>query len=270
MASELNDETLNIERLEAALGKRPFRFLKTVSSTNDVARVWAAEGAPHGAVVVTEMQEAGRGRFGRRWQAPSGTALLFSVVLRPQKATPQATRYTMAAAVAVRNTLLELPNLDSACVKLKWPNDVHIHDRKVAGILIEPLWNGAVLEAIIVGIGINVRVPFDLPELRQSATNLEAHSIPNIDRARLLGVLLDQLESWAARAEGLSLFQAWRAALSTLGRHVQATDVGLGTRAISGQAVDVDEDGALLVRGEDGKVHRVFAGEVTLSKPKFE
>lgn len=270
MANELNDGLLNIERLEAALGKRPFRFLKTVGSTNDVAQDWAAEGAPHGAVVVTEMQEAGRGRFGRHWQAPSGTALLFSVVLRPPKATPPATRYTMAAAVAVRNTLLELPNLDSTCVKLKWPNDVHIYDRKVAGILIEPLWSGAVLEAIIVGIGINVRVPFDLPELRQSATNLEAHSAPHIDRAHLLASLLNQLESWAARVEGLALFQAWRAALSTLGRHVQVSAVGLGTRTISGQAIDVDEDGALLVRGADGKVHRVFAGEVTLSKPKFE
>jgi BirA family biotin operon repressor/biotin-[acetyl-CoA-carboxylase] ligase len=263
-------EALNAERLRIALGERTFQFLETTSSTNDVAQRWAADGAPHGAVVVAEFQTEGRGRFGRRWQAPSGTALLFSVVLRPAQLNILPVRYGMAAAVSVRSALIELPALDSSVVKLKWPNDVQLHGRKVCGILLEPLWRGASLEAIIVGVGINVRVPFDEPELSATATNLEAHCQASIDRALLLADILKRLTFWSAHAEGLALFQAWRAALNMLGKRVQAADATTGRQIVAGQALDVDEDGALLVRADDGKIHRVFAGEVTLQKPSVK
>lgn len=268
MASEFS-ERLSAERLQAALDERPFQFFETVSSTNDVARAWALSGAPHGAVVVAELQTAGRGRFGRAWQAPSGTALLFSAVLRPTTSLPTA-RYTMAAAVSVRSALLDLLKAEVNVIKLKWPNDVCLHDRKVCGILIEPLWRGALLEAVVVGIGVNVRVPFDDPELAARAINLEPFCPTSVDRALLLADVLKRLEYWSARAEGLALFQAWRAALSTLGQRVQVTDVGTGRLIAVGQALDVDEDGALLVRAEDGRIQPVFAGEVTLQKFKAE
>ncbi len=263
-------EALTAERLRAALGERPFRFFETISSTNDVARTWASEGAPHGAVVVTEFQAQGRGRFGRRWQAPSGTALLFSVILRPANAAISVTRYTMAAAVAVRSALLDQLGLEAESVKLKWPNDIQLHGCKVCGILIEPLWRGAALEAIIVGIGLNVRVPFDSAELRATATSLEAHLQATVDRALLLAQILDHLEFWTARLEGTALFQAWRAALNTLGERVQAIDVSTAQPIAVGQALDVDEDGALLVRTDDGTIRRVVAGEITLQLPKVE
>lgn len=268
MASEFS-EALNVKRLQAALDERPFQFFETVGSTNDIARDWAMDGAPHGAVVIAELQTAGRGRFGRTWQAPSGSALLFSAILRPPSAA-LTTRYTMAAAVSVRSALLELLKLEASAVKLKWPNDVQLYDRKVGGILIEPMWRGALLEAVIVGIGINVRVPFDDPALEALAANLEPHCQVQVDRALLLADILKRLDYWSARTEGLALFQAWRAALSTLGRRVQVTDVSTGRPIIVGQALDVDEDGALLVRADDGKIQRVFAGEVTLQKPKIE
>lgn len=268
MASE-SSETLTVKRLQAALDDRPFQFFETVGSTNDVARDWAANGAPHGAVVVTELQTSGRGRFGRTWQAPSGTALLFSAIVRPSVVIPP-TRYTMAAAVSVRSALLDLLDLEANVVKLKWPNDVYLHDRKVCGILVEPLWHGALLEAIIIGIGINVRVPFGDSELSATATNLEPYCRVQVDRALLLADILKRLDYWSAHAEGLALFQAWRAALSTLGKRVQVTDVGTARQIVAGQALDVDEDGALLVRTDDGKIQRVFAGEVTLQKPRVE
>lgn len=263
-------DLLNAERLQAALGERTFQFLDATSSTNDIARLWAADGAPHGAVVVTDFQSEGRGRFGRRWHAPSGTALLFSVVLRPTNALILPVRYAMAAAVSVRSALIELPGLDASAVKLKWPNDVQLHGRKVCGILIEPLWHGALLEAIVVGVGINVRVPFDDPELSATATNLEAHCQVPINRVLLLADILKRLTFWSAHADGLALFQAWRAALNMLGKRVQVTNASTGREIVAGHALDVDEDGALLVRADDGKIHRVFAGEVTLQKPRVE
>ncbi len=268
MVSEFSEQ-LSVKRLSAALNERPFQFFETIGSTNDAARDWAAHGAPSGAVVVAELQTAGRGRFGRTWHAPSGTALLFSTVLRPLSAAP-VTRYTMAAAVSVRSALLDLLKLDAGVVKLKWPNDVQLHERKVCGILIEPLWRGALLEAIIVGIGINVRVPFDDPELSAVGINLEPYCDGQVDRALLLADILKHLEYWSAHTQGLALFQAWRAALSTLGKQVQITDVSTGRRLVVGQALDVDEDGALLVHTDDGKIQRVFAGEVTLQRPKTE
>jgi BirA family biotin operon repressor/biotin-[acetyl-CoA-carboxylase] ligase len=86
----------------------------------------------------------------------------------------------------------------------------------------------------------------------------------------LLADILKRLTFWSAHAEGLALFQAWRAALNMLGKRVQAADVSTGRQIVAGQALDVDEDGALLVRADDGKIHRVFAGEVTLQKPRVE
>ncbi|MBO9308564.1 MAG: biotin--[acetyl-CoA-carboxylase] ligase [Chloroflexi bacterium] len=263
-------EALSAERLRMALGERAFQFLETTSSTNDVAQRWAANGAPHGAVVVAEFQTEGRGRFGRRWQAPSGTALLFSVVLYLAHLSILPVRYGMAAAVSVRSALIELLGLDPSVVKLKWPNDIQLHGRKVCGILLEPLWRGASLEAIIVGVGINVRVPLDELGLRAIATNLEPYCRAPIDRALLLADILKRLDFWSENAESSALFQTWRAALNMLGKRVQAADATTGQQIVAGQALDVGEDGALLVRTDDGQIHRVFAGEVTLQGPKVE
>jgi BirA family biotin operon repressor/biotin-[acetyl-CoA-carboxylase] ligase len=234
------------------------------ASTNDDAREWAMTGALAGSVVVAEEQTAGRGRFGRAWIAPPGTALLFSVVLRPPPDPARIAQVPMAGAVAVIETLRALPRAHPAAIDLKWPNDVHIAERKVAGILSESTWQGEMLQAVILGIGINVRVDFAGTPLAETATSIEPALGIRVDRAALLAALLKSLDRWTARADEEALFAAWRAALTTLGRQVTVRSLGAESQVIGGLAVDVAGDGALLLRAGDGTLHRVVAGDVTL------
>lgn len=247
-------------RLRAALGARPFRFEPSVSSTNDIARQWALNGAPAGSVVLTEEQSAGRGRLGRVWTAPAGTALLSSTILRPRLDSDRLSRVTMLGAVAVAEVLRDLA--DPALVSLKWPNDVWLAGRKVAGILPEATWQGETLVAVVLGIGLNVRVSFVGTPLEGKAISIESVAGKPVDRADLLAKLLRRIDHWALRIEDPDLFQTWRGWLMTLGRPV-VVSADVGRQAISGQALDVGDDGALLIRTDDGTIQRVMSGEIS-------
>lgn len=271
----MDDAPLTEARLAAALGSRPLRFEAHTGSTNDLARAWASQGAPSGAVVVAEEQHAGRGRFGRQWIAPPGMALLFSVILRPPPDLKNVARLTMAAAVSVASVLEDLRPQRSELVRLKWPNDVLIGAGKVAGILSEALWQGERLEAAITGVGLNVRVSFADSALARTATSVESALGVSVDRARLLARILAHLDEWTAQAAQPALFEAWRTRLSTLGQRVEVAPLGSPppdgqNRIIAGLAVDVDTDGALLLRAGDGTLHRVVAGDVTVVNHSLE
>jgi BirA family biotin operon repressor/biotin-[acetyl-CoA-carboxylase] ligase len=275
MASSANegrsDGPLTDARLREALGERPFRLFAEIGSTNDEARDWAAAGARAGAVVVAEVQTQGRGRFGRAWEAPAGTALLMSAILRPAINAAQVGQITMLAAVAVAEALEPLL-INPDLLRLKWPNDVQVAGKKVAGLLPEASWQGDRAEFVVVGIGLNVRVNFRGSALEPLATSLERYAPPimkPLDRAVLLGRLLARLEAWTAEIDAggigaITLWQHWRERLNTLGAMVVAQSAD--GQQISGEAVDVDRDGALLIREADGTITRVLAGEVTLLK----
>ncbi len=251
---------LDQKRLRDALGARPFQFYEQCGSTNDLARDWALAGAASGSVVLTEEQISGRGRFARGWVAPPGTALLFSVILRPRLAPERLPRLTMVGAIAVIECLDELA---ANRAMIKWPNDVQIAGQKVAGILPEALWQNDQFIAVILGIGLNVRIDFGGTELDQKATSIETALGISIDRAMLLNRLLMRIDYWSVRANESSLFEMWRARLNTVGQRVTAaTKDG---RVISGRASAVDEDGALVLEADDGTQQRVIAGEVTLA-----
>lgn len=225
----------------APLG-RPRLHLRVTDSTNTRARALAAAGAPHGTLVTAGEQNAGRGRQGRTWSAPAGRALLASLVIRPP-----GELLSLTAGVAVAEVA-------GAAARVKWPNDVLLDGRKVAGILVEgrPQEGWAVL-----GIGLNVALrPADLPaELRSTAGTLGL-SPGEIEPllARLLGVL----DAWLARspAEVLTAF-AERDALR--GEHVSWTGG-------AGRAEGVDEHGRLRVCGDDGTERMLSAGEVHLTR----
>ncbi len=182
-----------------------------------------------------------------------------SVILRPRLSQECLARLTMVGAVAVADVLAELAPDQ---VSLKWPNDVLLAGRKVAGVLSEAIWQGDRLEAVILGIGLNVRVDFAGTPLADHAISVEAVTGELIDRAMLLRRLLARIDHWSMHVGDQALITAWRARLETLGQQVTAASPA---GSISGQAVDVDEDGALLLRTGDGVVHRVVAGEVTLT-----
>ena len=244
------------EALRRALRARPFRFYPQTASTQDDARVWALADppAPHGAVVIAEAQSAGRGRQGRRWQAARGTSLLFSVILRP-RASAHLPQYMMVGGLAVHDVLSERIG---AAVTLKWPNDVLIGGRKVCGVLAEGLWLGETLNAVILGVGINVRANFGGP---QEATSVEEACDCAVDRLALLGEVLARVDAWDAQVGTETLLAAWRARLSTLGRRVIVYPRD-GAPPFEGVAEAVGADGALIVRLPSGERQPVRAADV--------
>ena len=217
----------------------PRLHLRATDSTNERARVLARGGAPHGTLVTASEQSAGRGRQGRRWSAPAGSALLMSLVLRdPPRLTP------LAAAVAVAVVAGET-------TQIKWPNDVQRGGRKLAGILVEgrPQEGWAVL-----GIGVNVAVRLaDLPpELHDTAATM---GLEPGDVERVLLSLLDALGEWLTAGEE-EILGAWRARDALRGHEVRWAG---GT----GRAAGVDDDGRLLVELASGTT-ALDAGEVHL------
>jgi BirA family biotin operon repressor/biotin-[acetyl-CoA-carboxylase] ligase len=231
-----------------------------VDSTMDVGRELAEQGTPDGTLVIAEEQAAGRGRLARRWWAPRGTCLLMTVVFRPRLEPCQAQRLTMICALAVCDAIERVCALEA---RIKWPNDVLIGDKKVCGILTELGLYGSALAYALVGIGINVNVDWDrnLP-LMMPATSLSAETGGQVSRLDLLAALLAAVEKrYLPLQEGRSFRRAWADRLETLGRLVRVAD---GTDVWQGRAVGVDEDGALIIRLDDGSERRFLAGDVTL------
>lgn len=224
---------------------RPRLHLRATASTNDRARRLAAAGAPHGTLVTADAQTAGRGRQGRTWSAPPGRALLLSVVLRdPPALLPLHAAVTVAGTVAA--------HAPGAEVTIKWPNDVHLDGRKVAGILAEgrPQEGWAVL-----GIGLNVAVALsDLPtELRGSAATL---GLAPAAREAVLAVLLDRLAD-VLLLPADTVLDAWRERDALRGLPVRWNG-GTGT------AAGVDGNGRLVVTLPGGGRTTLDAGEVHL------
>jgi BirA family biotin operon repressor/biotin-[acetyl-CoA-carboxylase] ligase len=250
------------------LGSRIVYF-KVTGSTNDVAAALAdnLQGASEGAVVIADAQTAGRGRRGREWFSPPGSGLYVSVVLKPGRS-PGAGRdratslLTLAAGVALVEAVEAATGLG---VDVKWPNDLYIGRRKLAGILAEAA-GSAPQDWIVLGYGINVGAAAYPPELGDRATSLESELGRHVDRAL---VLIESLASLARRYDDLlegrfdAILDAWRArAPGSSGARVTFITGSTGTTAAAGVTAGIDDDGALLVRVGD-RIERIVAGEVT-------
>lgn len=232
----------------------------TLGSTQDEARRLAEAGAPEGTVVVAEKQRAGRGRLRRAWAAPRG-GLWFSLLLRPERAPEEVIVLSLLAAVGVHQAIEEVTGLRAT---VRWPNDLLLDGRKVVGVLVELVSEQDVLRYVIVGIGINANVRSrDLPkEVRPIATSLREALGRGVPRVALLQRVLERMEALYGRylSEGPRVvLDAWRALPSILGQRVRIEELR-GTW--EGTALDLDEEGALLVRTADGSTRRVLAGDV--------
>lgn len=241
---------------------RPLRYLPSVASTQDVAREAALTGAPGGLVVVAGEQTAGKGRAGRSWWSPASGGLYVSLLLRPALRPEHAQWVTMCLALGAAEAIEAVCGLRP---DLKWPNDLEWQGRKLAGILAESAFTGARLDYVIVGIGLNVAVDFsEQPELARTAVSLEAAAGRPVDSPELLGALLARVEAHLMAAEqGISPLTAWKDRLVTLQCAVEAR--GFDGRVLAGVAVDVQEDGSLVLQLDDGREEIVRAMDVTLS-----
>ena len=241
---------------------RDIHHYADLASTNDEAHRLAEQGALHGEVVVAEIQTAGRGRRGRPWISPPGGSIALSVILRPALPPGRAPEIALAAAVAVCEAARELGARSAA---IKWPNDVECDGRKLAGLLTELRTDGERTRHVILGVGLNCNAELrDFPEeLQESATSLRVERGEAVPRALACARLLEALDEWLALhdLEGFPPVRArFRQLSSTLGRRVQ---VELEPGVVEGDALDLAEDGALLVRTERGELVRVVAGDVT-------
>ncbi|MFP3975426.1 MAG: biotin--[acetyl-CoA-carboxylase] ligase [Dehalococcoidia bacterium] len=243
------------------LGRR-IVYYPEVSCTQNIARQLAAEGAVEGTVVVAEEQSGGRGRIQRNWWSPP-EGIYLSVILRPIVEPSQALIFPLIAGVAVAEAVNEVTGLRTA---LKWPNDVIVHGKKVAGILIEV---GAEIDRtnhIIIGIGVNVNAERSgFPEdIKGRATSLREEYGERVPRVNLVQAILTRLEVryQDCMNSGFGpVRERWKELSDTIGKSVSIT----GEREVlSGTAIDVDEYGALILREEDGSMKRVLAGDVSL------
>lgn len=244
------------------LGKQ-IHYFEEVDSTNRVAQELAAEGAREGTIVLALQQTQGKGRLGKAWSSPPGGVWL-SLILRPQLVPMQVPLITLLAAVAAVEATIDISGL---LPQIKWPNDLLVGEKKLAGILTEVAAEADGIRHAVVGIGININVsPKTLPpELQQAATSLWAETGQAINRSVWVRTFLEKFESYyleASKHGFAKILQSWRQYAHTLGKEVTVHYAG---KTISGRALDIDDHGALLVESEGG-IMRCLAGEVTLNK----
>lgn len=239
--------------LRTATFGRQCTFLAACASTNDVLLQQAEAGAHEGAVVVSEVQSAGRGRLGRSWLSEPGQGLLFSFLVRPVCEPDVAATVTLVAGIAVTEVLRSL----GFSAGLKWPNDVLIDERKACGILCEGVSSAKGLEGIVIGVGINTgAVPEAVAYRATSMTGVK------VDRLQLLAMFFKVFEG---------LYERWKqGGLAALKAELEACDckcgqpitIKQGEVPTEGIARGIDTDGALLLEGADGVVRSLYCGEI--------
>jgi BirA family biotin operon repressor/biotin-[acetyl-CoA-carboxylase] ligase len=256
-------EELRSLRREKLIG-REIHYFPEIDSTNLRAHEEAGRGAAEGTAVLADFQSHGRGRLARGWHSPAGLNLYASVILRPPIPPASAPQITLIAGVAVARALASVSGLEPG---IKWPNDIYLNGRKVAGILSEMDTRGEIIRFVILGVGVNVnsrREDFP-PELSEIATSLRAEAGREIPRESVASKIFEELEEeyLLFLREGLSprLNQEWNRLSWINGKRVT---LRMQNEEISGQALGLDTDGALLLLDEQGRTRRYIAGDVSL------
>jgi len=243
---------------------RTAQFFTSVTSTNDVAREMAQQGAEHGFLVVACEQTAGRGRAGRTWYSAPGAGLWFSLVLRPRMEPQRCGLLSLAASLAVAEALEKTTAISA---QLKWPNDVLIGGKKLCGILAETELLGNSLKFVVVGIGVNTnraRAALMPQGIAETATWLSDHAVKLPEDVTLLASILEALEKRYEQLEAgriRPIIRAWRKRCAHLGKAVRIVEPH---HTIAGVAEDIAEDGSLQVRTTSGELRSIVAGDCQL------
>ncbi|MDH5447812.1 MAG: biotin--[acetyl-CoA-carboxylase] ligase [Candidatus Bathyarchaeota archaeon] len=246
-----------------ALGYKIYHY-NNVYSTNDTAKEIAKKTSEERIVVLAEAQTRGKGRLGRRWISPKGGVWL-SIILRPRITPIEALKLTFITSSAVAKTIKTMFGL---MTEVKWPNDVLVNGRKICGILTETSSKRKSVESMVVGVGINANIDLECfsPSLRDAVTSLQYELGHKIKRKALTRNLLRNFEHrYKCLQRGLwnALLQEWKSMATFLGEQVQITSFD---DVLAGEAWDIDEDGALVIRLENGTLEKVVVGDLTLRK----
>jgi BirA family biotin operon repressor/biotin-[acetyl-CoA-carboxylase] ligase len=278
----MNRPTLQDTLSDLPLG--PVRYYKTIDSTNLAAAQWVLDGASHFSLVVADEQTAGRGRHGRRWFTPPGSALAFSLIIKSERLSlfqdkqdgldhvPSLipSRLTALGALAVCESLQTQFGLNP---QIKWPNDVLVNKCKVAGVLVEAQWQSRLLAAIL-GIGINI-APASIPadkDLTFPATSVETVLGKPVDRWILLHEVLESIVRWQQRLSSKEFIQTWEELLAFKGEWVQVVsekrqeDNPENIR--EGQVLGLSDEGALKLQAPSGERFEIQIGELQLRPVK--
>ena len=271
---------LELEDHLKTLGLGGVRYFEQIASTNDEAANWLKNVCPDLALVVADEQTAGRGRGGRKWFTPTGSALAFSVVLRSRDQINQLLKYQNTArlnglgALAVCQTLQKKYRLSA---QIKWPNDILVDGKKLSGVLAEAHWIGNELAAVVLGIGINVAtasiLPNDWDMLNARpfpATSVDTALGKSIDRWDLLSSVLCELLKWRKQLSTPEFLQAWEENLAFKGQWVQVISPEMDATIKTGQIIGLEEDGALQIQEKSGNILSLRTGEIHPSDPPLD
>ena len=267
----------SLESTLADLNLPSIRFFTSIGSTNDEAWRWIDAGAPHCALIITDEQTAGRGRFQRHWVTTAGSGLAFSLVLLSPPLDPQlVNRITGLGALAVARALQIKYSLPA---QIKWPNDVLLDQHKVAGVLVEARWNGQNLKAVIIGIGINIAPesvnPVNLPAegLNFPATCVENVLGHPVDRLELLYGILKEFFSWLPQLFTQDFIREWEDSLAYHDQWVELSVVNIAQPSrpetvppplLVGKVIGLTTDGSLKLLTRSGKLVTAQVGEIHL------
>jgi BirA family biotin operon repressor/biotin-[acetyl-CoA-carboxylase] ligase len=244
------------------IGQKIFYFPE-LESTNIIAKVKAsprAEGINEGTIIIAERQSAGKGRLGRRWFSPLG-GIWLSIILYPQLSPSYIPRITLMTAVAIVKAMERCAQIKA---QIKWPNDILINEKKVCGILTEMSAELDMINWVVVGIGINVNVDHrEFPEdIQEKIISLQEFLGKEISRVRLAQILLEEFEKYyerLKRREFSSILKEWKLYSHTLRRKIK---INMGEKIITGEAIDINEEGALILKKENGELEKIISGTI--------
>ncbi len=238
------------------LGKK-IHYFESVSSTMDLAIQLGMRGSPEGTLVVAETQTKGRGRLGRNWISPKHKGIYLSLILKPEILPAQSPVITLLVSISICEAIKEITGLDA---KIKWPNDIFIQNKKIGGILTELNAEMDRIHFLVIGIGLNVNN--DKNSLLPGAISLKEAKLENISRVGLAQEVLRKIEKdyLSFQKQGSQeIINRWRNYNITLGRRVK---ISCHKEHLEGCAVDIDNDGGLLIRDDSGLIQKVMAGDV--------
>jgi BirA family biotin operon repressor/biotin-[acetyl-CoA-carboxylase] ligase len=239
------------------LGREVLYYAET-TSTNDIAIELAGMDAKEGTLVIADSQTKGRGRLDRKWVASAGTSILASLILRPAIELSQVNRIVLITTISIIHAIRNVTNLPAL---VKWPNDIVINDKKIAGILAESKTEKNSLSFVVVGFGINVNIPKgNFPEeIADIATSLSIESEREVSRVYLLQEILKQIESRYLRLNDNGFLDEWKSLSATIGSQIQ---IEYPDRIRTGLVTDIDENGALIVQLDTGDIKHIMNDDI--------